>query len=91
MQDINHLTDGKNWQWEITTGDKLRATLDVQILAKEYHILRVIANKYTITLRVKEQGKQDIEEIELLPNTIVYYKKEDVDMSGLDWLFKGKM
>lgn len=91
MQDINNLTDEKNWQWEIITGDKLRATLDVQILAKEYHILRVIANKYTITLRVKEQGKQDIEESELLPNTIVYYKKEDMDMSGLDWLFKGRV
>lgn len=91
MQDINNLTDEKNWQWEITTGDKLRATLDVQILAKEYHILRVIANKYTITLRVKEQGKQDIEEIEILPNTIVYYKKVDMDMGGLDWLFGGKV
>ena len=65
--------------------------MDVQILTKEYYILRVIANKYTITLRVKEQGKQDIEEIELLPNTIVYYKKVDIDMSGLDWLFGGKV
>ena len=71
------MTETKDWSWAAIFGDNLRNMKDVQILDKQYHILMVFVNEGKIVSRVKEEGKQEVEEIKLMPNTMVYYKKKD--------------
>lgn len=84
MQDINKVdNEDKNWQWEYLPADKLRSGMDIQLYTKECHVMRIIANGNIITLRVKEVGKQDVEEVNVYSDTIIKYKKID---AGMDWI-----
>lgn len=79
--------EDKKWSWEYLSGDRVRAGMDIQILTRKYHTMRVIDNDLYITLRVKEHGFQDVTEVDIHADTIVRYKKADMDLSFMDnWM-----
>lgn len=90
MQDINKVdNEDKNWSYEYLPADKLRSGTDIQLYTKEYHVMRIVTTGNIITLRVKEVGKQDVEEVNVYSDTIIKYKKVDADNNWLTELLTG--